>query len=264
VALLVASAGFGAGTVARGDEPPPAASSPETPRPPVRSRLEVTIDRSKIDLEGHRLELKASRDLAKVTLKVTGQSGNVLASEVYEYSGHAAGTPLVVGWSPINDEQVAQIEVWAYDTDGNYKWHTFTWWSVSIPHEEVNFKTGSSQIEDTERAKLEASYARVSEALAKHPELRVTLFIAGHTDTVASASYNLALSRRRAKAIASWFRTRGLTIPIAYEGFGESALLVKTADEVDEPRNRRADYILAIDEPAFKASGYRPTWTRLP
>ena len=26
---------------------------------------------------------------------------------------------------------------------------------------------------------------------------------------------------------------------------------MKTADEVDEPRNRRVDYILSIDEPAF-------------
>ena len=29
-----------------------------------------------------------------------------------------------------------------------------------------------------------------------------------------------------------------------YEGFGEEALKVATADQTDEPRNRRADYVL--------------------
>ena len=40
---------------------------------------------------------------------------------------------------------------------------------------------------------------------------------------------------------------------IAYEGMGESAPLVKTADEVDEPKNRRVDYILALEPPAAKS-----------
>ena len=84
-----------------------------------------------------------------------------------------------------------------------------------------------------------------------------------NTDTVGDASYNLLLSRQRAQAIAKWFRQRGLKIPIGYEGFGETALLVKTADEVDEPRNRRVDYILSVDEPVFKSSGLRPTWYRV-
>ena len=60
-------------------------------------------------------------------------------------------------------------------------------------------------------------------------------------------------SRRRAHAIAAWFKGRGLKIAIAYEGLGSSALLVKTGDQVDEPRNRRADYILALDPPKLPA-----------
>jgi hypothetical protein len=38
---------------------------------------------------------------------------------------------------------------------------------------------------------------------------------------------------------------------------------VKTADEVDEPRNRRVDYILSIDEPVMKTTGFRPAWRRV-
>jgi len=71
------------------------------------------------------------------------------------------------------------------------------------------------------------------------------------------------LSRERARSIASWFRKRGARIPIAYEGYGETALAVSTADGVDEPRNRRVDYILSLDEPTMKTTGFRPAWKRV-
>ena len=42
--------------------------------------------------------------------------------------------------------------------------------------------------------------------------------------------------------------------PIAYEGMGESSPIVKTGDEVDEPRNRRVDYILALEPPPLPSA----------
>jgi outer membrane protein OmpA-like peptidoglycan-associated protein len=236
-----------------------------------RAPLELLVDKSKVDLAEHHLELRASRDLAKVTIKVTGESGAILADEARDLSSHPAGTPLVVQWSPSSDEPVIRIEVFAYDMDGFYKGIAITPWAIAIPHEDVNFKTDSAQIEETEKSKLEASFAKVQGSLAKasqaldgHEQLRVTLFVAGHTDTVGDANYNLRLSKQRAQSIARWFRQRGLKIPIAYEGFGEFALLVKTANEVDEPRNRRADYILSTEQPVFKSTGFRPGWNRVP
>ncbi len=47
-----------------------------------------------------------------------------------------------------------------------------------------------------------------------------------------------------------------------YAGFGESVLSVKTKDEVPEAKNRRADYILAIESPSLK-SGVAAAWKRL-
>jgi len=90
----------------------------------------------------------------------------------------------------------------------------------------------------------------------------VTLYILAHTDTVGTAEYNLRLSTRRAQAIARWFRQNGLRIPMAYDGVGESMPKVKTADEVDEPRNRRVDYMLGVEPPRFKHSGATPSWKR--
>lgn len=266
IAVLFASAALGGAVPAAADEPvapAPTAPVPSGARP--RVPLEVVIDKAKVDLSEHHLELKASRDLAKVTLHVVGDSGAVLADEERILTAHPAGTPLVVEWTPSSEEPVAKIEVFAYAVDGYYKGFALTPWAVSIPHEEVNFATDSAAIADAEKPKLEASFAKVTEALARHPQMQgVHLFIAGHTDTVGDAGYNLRLSRQRALAIARWFRQRGLRIPIGSEGFGESALLVKTADNVDEPRNRRVDYILAVDEPVFKSSGARPAWTRVP
>lgn len=251
--------------VAEADEPPVVTVRPDPPADRPRGSLDVWVDKSKVDLENHRLEIKASRSLIKVTIHVVGDSGAVLADDARELLSHPANTPLVVEWSPSSDEAVARIEVFVYDTYGFYKGFALTPWSVKIAHEEVNFATDSAALADPEKPKLEASFAKVSEALARHGELQgVRLFVAGHTDTVGDADHNLRLSRQRAQAIAQWFRQRGLRIPIGWEGFGKTALLIKTADNVDEPRNRRVDYILSVDEPTFKVSGQRPSWKAIP
>ncbi|HEV3189644.1 MAG TPA: hypothetical protein VGY54_04060 [Polyangiaceae bacterium] len=98
----------------------------------------------------------------KVTVHVVGDSGAVLAHEVVEPSSHPAGRPLVVAWTPFSDEAVVRIEVFAYDVDGYYKGIAITPWSVVIPHEDANFKHDSSQIEEPERPKREASFVKVS------------------------------------------------------------------------------------------------------
>ena len=230
------------------------------------SPLRVLVDKSKVDLKEHRLELKMSREAGKVSLVVTGESGATLAEEEQDFSGRPAGTPLVVTWTPSSDEAVARIELRATDAFGYYAGVALSPWFVAIPHEDVVFRTDSADIDDPEKPKLEQAFTRLGEILAKDKDREhrtLTLFIAGHTDTVGSDSHNLKLSQARARSIAAWFRKRGTRIPIAYEGFGESALAVKTADQVDEPRNRRVDYILSDDEPSMKTTGFRPAWKRI-
>jgi outer membrane protein OmpA-like peptidoglycan-associated protein len=238
--------------------------SPPAAEPGRRSGLEILVDKSRVDLKEHRLEVRINHVAGKVTLKVFDDAGAVLADTEQDFAGRAPGSTLVVTWSPSSDAPVGKIELFAYDKDGAYKGVAIVPWSVSVPHEEVNFKHDSADIEDSEKPKLEASFLKVTEAIASHKELgRITLFIAGHTDTVGASAYNVQLSRARAQAIAGWFRRRGLRSPVAYEGFGESALLVKTPDETDEPRNRRVDYILSVEEPTMKTTGFRPGWKRL-
>lgn len=242
---------------------PAVADGAATKGSPKLPPLKVTIDKSDVDLDAHRLEVRISRDPRRVQIKVFGQSGDLLADEEHDVSGKRAGEPLVVTWTPRSDEAVAKIEVFGFDAHGYYSGVRIVPWSLWIPHEEVTFETNSATIRASEEPKLEASLEKIRSAVEKHGDLGpISLFVVGHTDTVGTTEHNKTLSRRRARAIAGWFRAHGLSVPIAYAGFGESALKVKTEDEVDEPRNRRADYVLSIEEPRFK-SGRRPEWARL-
>lgn len=232
------------------------------------SPLKVQVDKSKVDLKQHRLEVKMSHPAGKVKIQVFSDSEAPLADEEQDFTGRPAGAPLVVTWTPSSDAPVARIEVHAYDAQGNWVGVELAPWFVPIPHEDVNFRTGSSDIDEPETPKLEAAYTKLQEVLAKdtahgrmHPG--ITLYIAGHTDTVGSAAHNLKLSQDRARSIASWFRKRGVKLPISFEGFGETSPEVKTADNVDEPRNRRVDYVLSDGPPTYSAA-FKPSWKRIP
>ena len=138
---------------------------------PAKDKLAVTIDRAKVDIPGHKLEVKMNRPADKVKLKVIGESGATLADLEQAFGGAAPGTALLVSWKPSSEEAVARIEVWGHDTQGFYAGVAILPWSVSIPHEEVNFQTDSDVIRPTEAPKLEASARKISEALAKHKDL---------------------------------------------------------------------------------------------
>ena len=209
--------------------------------------------------------LELSRTAGRVSIRVLGAGGKVITEEDHDFSGKPAGTPLEVKWFAAGNDDVVRIEIRAYDEDGFYSGVALTPWSVKIPHQQVNFETDKAIIRDSEEPKLDDSYQKITKALQEHSEIQgVKLFIGGHTDTVGTAAYNLALSRKRALAIAGWFQRRGLRISIYAEGFGEYSPLVKTRDNVDEPRNRRVDYILAVEPPPIKVrKGYKGGWKQV-
>lgn len=66
--------------------------------------------------------------------------------------------------------------------------------------------------------------------------------IAGFTDTSGSATYNQGLSERRAANTKAYMVGKGVPDgSFTTQGFGETRLLVQTADNVREPQNRRAE-----------------------
>ncbi|MDB5491176.1 MAG: ompA family protein [Micavibrio sp.] len=74
-----------------------------------------------------------------------------------------------------------------------------------------------------------------------HKRGKTSIQVVGHTDTSGSDSYNEKLAMRRANAVKAALAKRGVDVKeVGVEGRGEKELLVKTADGVREPANRRA------------------------
>lgn len=73
-----------------------------------------------------------------------------------------------------------------------------------------------------------------------------TLILSGHTDTTGTAEYNMALSERRARAVAAELVARGVPeTALEVTWFGETQLRVPTGDNVREPQNRRVEMLFA-------------------
>ena len=226
--------------------------------------LTLTMDKDKdVDIPGRKLRFTLNQAISKVHLKVLMDTGSTIVDDDIAFDNEPAGTKLEVTW-PEAKGQVLKVDLRAYAKSGVYNGVELTPWRIDIPHEEVNFASGKWDVSAEEAVKLESSLKLILVAIDKFGSLaEIKLFIAGHTDTVGANASNRTLSLNRARSIGAWFRKKGVRIPVRYEGFGEEALLVSTNDETAEAKNRRAEYIIAIDDPATKSVPFQPNWQRL-
>ena len=150
---------------------------------------------------------------------------------------------------------VMKVSLIGHDVDGFFSPTLALYpWSLAIPHEEVMFPTASAEIKSVEAPKLKAALVEMNKRIKQYEQLiPIKLFVLGHTDSVGQKSKNEILSKNRAAAIAQWFVKQGIGVPVYARGFGEADLRIATGDEVDEPANRRADYILAVEPPQKKS-----------
>jgi outer membrane protein OmpA-like peptidoglycan-associated protein len=66
--------------------------------------------------------------------------------------------------------------------------------------------------------------------------------IIGHTDTTGTDAVNMKISLERAEAVAKLLVERGISRSVmTLQYFGKSDLLIPTADQVAEPKNRRVE-----------------------
>ncbi len=78
------------------------------------------------------------------------------------------------------------------------------------------------------------------EILTKYPDMQVQ--VAGHTDSVGSDDYNLALSKRRAAAVVEYFVANGVgESQLSSEGYGESEPIATNDTAEGRELNRRVE-----------------------
>ncbi len=226
----------------------------------INAEIRIGYQREHLFLDKHSLEFQISRPSKnlEVDLTVYGEQGQTIGQAQQTYTDVPAGKWTAISWEPTDESTVMMMKLHASDP-GGFVDETLTPWTVSIPHEDVNFATNSSVIEPGEAPKLDTAYEQITAEVAKAQKLdvRCSLFIAGHTDTVGPRDKNQKLSVDRARSIATYFRKKGLTIKVSYEGFGEDRLKVQTPDETDERANRRADYTISAEGPPQSGQVFR-------
>ena len=100
----------------------------------------------------------------------------------------------------------------------------------------IYFKSNTVELTEASRT----AFAEIERALADRVPCVVAIY--GHTDTVGTKAFNAELSRDRAQLIYRWLLERNLELTgVTVESYGEGDLLIPTADEVPEPRNRRVE-----------------------
>ena len=105
----------------------------------------------------------------------------------------------------------------------------------------VPFQTGSATLTPPAREILD----ELGRALSSQALSRYRFRIEGHTDTTGDPAVNLALSGRRAVAVANYLADKFGVDRARLEavGKGDTALLVPTGPQVSEPRNRRVQVV---------------------
>ena len=236
----------------------------------VRGQLKVGYDLEHLDLDKRVLQFKLSRPAGSAELVAIGEDGKELGTGSATYRKEPPETWLSIGWTQPANTRVMMLKLRAVSAEGLATNVELIPWSVEVEHEDVHFAVDSAVITAPEEAKLDASLAKIREVVKRGEQfMKLRLYVAGHTDTVGSAEKNRKLSLGRARAIAAYFREQGLALPIAFAGYGEDVLKVKTGDGVDEPANRRADYVIgpaSAATPPFRGPYLkaRATWQQLP
>lgn len=103
----------------------------------------------------------------------------------------------------------------------------------------LNFEEGKDELTGESKKVFEMVFVEIT----KYPV--PDLVVVGHTDTVGTDQVNDALALKRAEAIKAMFIARGIAAAnIEAVGRGKRELLVKTRDQVAEPRNRRVEIVV--------------------
>jgi OOP family OmpA-OmpF porin len=100
----------------------------------------------------------------------------------------------------------------------------------------INFQYNSDALD----AKSNATVDKVAEALKKYPNAKVR--VAGYTDSLGNAAYNMDLSERRAHSVAERLVQDGIPAAnVSYIGFGAANPIATNKTAEGRYQNRRVE-----------------------
>jgi len=120
---------------------------------------------------------------------------------------------------------------------------------VNLP-DGVTFDVGSYSLRPAFRSTLD----QVAGSLKQYPDSLIDVY--GHTDSTGSDAYNQTLSENRARTVASYLGTQGVSSArIRSQGFGETMPVADNATDAGRQRNRRVEIkIVPVTEDDVRAA----------
>jgi outer membrane protein OmpA-like peptidoglycan-associated protein len=101
------------------------------------------------------------------------------------------------------------------------------------------FKNNSTELTPDSKAELE----NILKEIKRREPCEISLI--GHSDTAGSEDYNIKLSKKRAEIVKNLLINAGIKMQkLTVTSHGENDLLVKTKDNVPEPKNRRVEVMV--------------------
>jgi outer membrane protein OmpA-like peptidoglycan-associated protein len=120
-----------------------------------------------------------------------------------------------------------------------------------VKFESIEFNNGKSKLKE----EMYADLNKVVNFLYDNPKFK--LKISGHTDSYGEASFNLKLSKERARIIRDYMVDFAKVAPerVEWEGYGSTKPIVEEITEEDKALNRRVEFEIyrpAIVQPTIE------------
>ncbi len=159
---------------------------------------------------------------------IGGKTGRIVGAGLGGVAGGVVGYRMDQQIKELK-EQTAGSGVDVTETDGGQAI------LVNLP-DGVTFAVGSSAISPTFRSTLD----RIAASMQQYPNSLIDVY--GHTDSTGSDMFNMALSQRRAQAVADYLSSRGVSATrIRSQGFGETQPVAENTSADGRARNRRVE-----------------------